>query len=137
VPRRDLVARTGYQQKQVRVAVRRLAALGLIEVEGDSGTTARYRLTSRTLGRPWGATPPASTRVASPPPAPAPPRPAPMPAATVTGSDSAGVQIVLGGVAITVAPGAGFEVAPGMTARAELDPDGRPRLVLRPSDPPG
>lgn len=53
VPRRDLVARTGYQQKQVRVALRRLAAAAAIETEGDVGETARYRFTRRALGRAW------------------------------------------------------------------------------------
>lgn len=123
VPRRELTAATGYQQKQVRLAIRRLAALGLLDVEGDTGTTARYRLAPRAVGQPWRAAP-----------APAPSRPAPAPAAPPSSAreeDGDGLEVTLGGVAITVAPGGGFEIGPGMVGRVERGPDGRPRLVVR------
>jgi hypothetical protein len=137
VPRRDLMAVTGYQHKQVRLAIRRLAALGLLDVEGDTGTTARYRLAPRAIGQPWRATPP---RVKSGP-AVVPPRGTPSPSAPApheapvpprsAEADGESLEVTLGGVAITVAPGGGFEIGPGMIGRVERGPDGRPRLVVR------
>lgn len=130
VPRRDLVERTGYQQKQVRVAVRRLAAAGLIDAEGEAGTTARYRFTARAMGREWRELAPrepaivAAPTPASPEPS-SPATPAPRPAAD-------GLQLVVGGATLTIASGAAFEIGAGLAARLELGPDGRPRLVIAP-----
>ncbi|AHG93042.1 hypothetical protein J421_5507 (plasmid) [Gemmatirosa kalamazoonensis] len=132
VPRRDLVSRTGYQQKQVRIALRRLVAADLLTADGDVGTTARYRLTPRALGRQWvGET--------LPEPAPEPVR---VPtdarhASDITTPPAArstddGVQVVIGGATLTVAPGASFEIGAGVAARLEVGPDGRPRLVVGP-----
>jgi len=132
VPRRDLVSRTGYQQKQVRIALRRLVAADLLTADGDVGTTARYRLTPRALGRQWvGET--------TPEPAPEPVR---VPADARHASDTTappvarsaddGVQVVIGGATLTVAPGASFEIGAGVAARLEVGPDGRPRLVVGP-----
>ena len=130
VPRRDLVSRTGYQQKQVRVALRRLVAADLIVADGDVGTTARYQLTPRALGRPWAGVdlpePPVSTPVA-PVAAAAPPAPTP-----VAPPSSDGVHVVIGGATLTVAAGASFEIGAGLAARLEMGPDGRPRIVVAP-----
>lgn len=138
VPRRDLVARTGYQQKQVRVALRRLAAAGLIAAEGEAGETARYHFTPRALGRGWAAEPATvtPTRSAPVPPAPASPiaptagSPAPVAPAA---ADGGGVRVMVGGVALTVAAGAAFTVAAGLAAVLELGADGRPQLRVEPA----
>jgi DNA-binding transcriptional ArsR family regulator len=130
VPRRDLVSRTGYQQKQVRVALRRLVAADLIVADGDVGTTARYRLTPRALGRLWPSdhTPepvverPVVERVATPVTVP--------PPVSAAGD---GVRVMIGGATVTVAAGASFEIGAGVAARLELGPDGRPRLVVGPT----
>jgi len=134
VPRRDLVSRTGYQQKQVRVALRRLVAADLIVADGDVGTTARYRLAPRALGRPWPSdrTPepvierPVVEKVAGPVAGPV---AAPPPVA----ASGDGVRVMIGGATVTVAAGASFEIGAGVAARLELGPDGRPRLVVGPS----
>jgi DNA-binding transcriptional ArsR family regulator len=135
VPRRDLVARTGYQQKQVRLALRRLVAADLVNAEGDVGTTARYRLTPRALGRAWPAEDhsPAAPSVAAyavepPPPA----SPATPPTAVPAEAAPTGVQVVIGGATVTIASGASFEIGAGVSARLEIGPDGRPRLVVAP-----
>lgn len=129
VPRRDLMARTGYQQKQVRVALRRLLAADLVAAEGEVGTTARYRFTPRALGRAWPEQPPAAgpapVLVSAPPSNPV---QAPMPAATSATGD--GVRLVIGGATLTIAAGASFEIGEGIAARLELGPDGKPRLVV-------
>ena len=143
VPRRDLVERTGYQQKQVRVAVRRLAAADLVAADGDVGTTARYRFTPRALGRVWSEPAPRPAPVAVPLAAPhaapnalPPTSPSPeSPNATAsTNAAGDGVQLVVGGATLTIAAGAVFEIAAGIAARLELGPDGRPRLVIRAPD---
>jgi hypothetical protein len=138
VPRRDLMAATGYQHKQVRLAIRRLVALGLLDVEGDTGTTARYRLSPRAVGQPWRAAPvrPAAgpAAVAAPPASSGSAAPTETPPAGAAATDREGLEVTLGGVAITVAPGGGFEIGPGMVGRVERGPDGRPRLVVRLGD---
>jgi hypothetical protein len=137
VPRRELTAATGYQQKQVRLAIRRLAALGLLDVEGDTGTTARYRLAPRAVGQPWRAAPAgAAFGPAAVPSRPAPPEAPPdaPESPRAREGDGDGLEVTLGGVAITVAPGGGFEIGPGMVGRVERAPDGRPRLVVRARD---
>ena len=131
VPRRDLMLRTGYQHKQVRVALRRLVAADLLLAEGDVGTTARYRLTPRTLGRPWPSEPaaqaggptPVAAAVAASVPTPAPP-----PSAVTAGQ---GVQLVIGGASVTIAAGASFEIGAGVAARVEIGPDGGLRMVIQ------
>jgi DNA-binding transcriptional ArsR family regulator len=149
VPRRDLVARSGYRQKQVRVALRRLAAARLIDVAEDVGTTARYRLAARALGQHWlvERTPPASApsggaapaAPAVPPPvtggaAPTPAASArPLPAAPSAGAN--GVRVVVGGVSVSVAAGAAFAVGAGLSASVELGPDGQPLLRITVPDP--
>lgn len=129
VPRRDLVARTGYQQKQVRVALRRLAAASIIDTEGDVGETARYRFTARAIGREWGVagqfpeTPaPAGARTAS---VAAVNTPAPM-------LDPGGIRVVVGGVTVTLQAGADFSVGKGFSAAIELGGDGQPELRITP-----
>jgi DNA-binding transcriptional ArsR family regulator len=135
VPRRDLVAWTGYQQKQVRVAIRRLLAADLIVADGDVGTTARYRLTPRALGRPW----PTQEAPAAPEPTRA-SRAQPVPHAGREGATAAtsagdGIHVVVGGATVTLAAGASLEIGSGLAARMEVGPDGRPRLVVGPSSP--
>jgi hypothetical protein len=140
VPRRDLVERTGYQQKQVRVAVRRLVAADLIAADGDVGTTARYRFTPRALGRVWSEPAPRDTAPRLAPnaaPNAAPnltPDETPDAAPPVRSPVGDGVQLVIGGATLTIAAGAAFEIAAGVAARLELGPDGRPRLVIRAPD---
>lgn len=148
VPRRDLVARTGYQAKQVRTALRRLVASGLIEAEGDAGVTARYRFSALALGRGWeGSTedgaslePRGVASVVAPAPAnggAASPSAATAPQPSVVSTSSAtpapvaeGVEVQIGGATITVVAGGGFQVGAGLVARAELGEDGRVRLVV-------
>jgi hypothetical protein len=130
VPRRDLMLRTGYQHKQVRVALRRLVAADLLLAEGDVGTTARYRLTPRALGRAWSAEPAAAqvpTPVAAPVATPAPP----LSAAAARQAAGQGVQLVIGGASVTIAPGASFEIGAGVAARVEIGPDGALRMVIQ------
>jgi hypothetical protein len=141
VPRRDLVARTGYQQKQVRVALRRLVAADLVGADGDVGTTARYHFTARTLGRPWSegihvGEPPVAPPLAAQPAAASAPSPVPnasSASSASSASDASGVRLVIGGATVTVAAGASFEIGAGLAARLELGPDGQPRLVVDPT----
>jgi DNA-binding transcriptional ArsR family regulator len=138
VPRRDLMARTGYQQKQVRVAVRRLIAADLVAADGDVGTTARYRLTARALGRAWPDAWPETEAPPVPPPGPtARPAAEPPQAAASSAAPNAtpaasgdGVRLLIGGASVTIAPGASFEIGAGVQARLEIGPDGAPRLVV-------
>lgn len=142
VPRRDLVERTGYQQKQVRVALRRLAAAGLLEAESDVGTTGRYRFAPRALGRAWPAVPATAPHAATPPPLPSPVAavvvavPRSRDAAAVPGPAGGGMQVVVGGVTVAVAAGTAFAIDPGFSARLEVGEDGGPRLVVVPLPPP-
>lgn len=142
VPRRDLVERTGYQQKQVRVALRRLAAAGLLEAEGESGRVARYRFTPAALGRRWDDEMPGG----GPPPITDPSFPttpavvseaarasvagASTPPTHVYTAASDGLDVFVGGVTVRVAPGATLDVGMGAQARVEVGPDGRLRLTL-------
>lgn len=141
VPRRDLVERTGYQQKQVRVALRRLAAAGLVEAEGESGRVARYRFTAAALGRRWGHDVPREALAAAAIPAPpvaaviseaarAPVAGIDLPPVPVHHATGAGLDVVVGGVTVRVASGATLDVGAGAQARVEVGPDGRLRLTL-------
>lgn len=150
VPRRDLVARTGYQLKQVRTALRRLISSGLVEAEGDAGITARYRFSALALGRGWDQPTVDSTSVghwgvastvapvpmgdgAAPRVRDATQRPSvarTTSAAPVRAMD--GVEVAIGGATITIASGGSFQVGAGLTARAELEENGRVRLVIEP-----
>lgn len=135
VPRRDLMVRTGYQQKQVRVALRRLVAADLVVAEGDVGTTARYRITARALGRPWPAEEPASAERASARAPERAPERTPIPApvsAPAPAPGAAGVQLVIGGASVTIAAGATFELGAGLSARLEIGSDGAVRMVVEP-----
>ena len=142
VPRRDLVERTGYQQKQVRVALRRLAVAGLLEAEGESGRVARYRFAAPALRQRWSADPtatapsrpavsaaaaagPGAVGHTSPPGAPAPD--ATRPAANAA---EGGIEMLVGGVTVRVASGASLDIAAGARARVEVGPDGRLRLSV-------
>jgi hypothetical protein len=102
-----------------------------VSAEGDVGTTARYRLTARALGRDWTGTAaePAPARVR----APAPVEPARAPVAAAP-TDDRGMQLVIGGASVTLAPGARFEIGEGVSARLEIGPDGELRMVVRPPE---
>lgn len=147
VPRRDLMEATGYQQKQVRVALRRLEAAGVLEAEGDAGVTARYRFSGRALGRTWETSAPGPVSSA---PGLVPSAmvddvrvPAPMPRgipelspdtdtstlAANLGANS-GLRVTVGGVTITLAPGAEFAIGAGVQARLEMGADGNPVLSV-------
>jgi DNA-binding transcriptional ArsR family regulator len=142
VPRRDLVARTGYGATQVRVALRRLVAAGLLDASGESGTTGRYRLTARALGRDWGAgagavppvgPAPAAVRAPAPPAAPvvaAPAAPVAVPPVAAAPAAGAGLEVVAGGVTIALAPGTPFRVSGGVAVELTVGPDGQLRLVV-------
>jgi len=141
VPRRDLMDATGYQQKQVRVALRRLERAGLLDAEGDPGVTARYRFSGRALGRHWEMSDSASTpsAVAATVKAELPVRvevrgPS-LDTATSTSAEgaaagSAGLRVTVGGVTITLAPGAQFAIGAGVEARLEMGADGKPVLLV-------
>ena len=146
VPRRDFVERTGYQQKQVRVALRRLAAADLIEADGESGRTARYRFTARALAPRWDQPGAPGPAIASSP-AGIRSDPADTPSgAHQAGSstphlvsrpstdrhDQQGVDVVLGGVTLRMAPGASLDVGPGAHAQIEVGADGRLSLRVQP-----
>jgi DNA-binding transcriptional ArsR family regulator len=133
VPRRDLIERTGYQQKQVRVAIRRLVAADLVTADGEVGTTARYQFTPRAMGRLWREAPEPATFAPLREPAPQPvPQPAPPAHAPVATAATDGLQLLIGGAMVTIAAGAAFEIGAGVAARLEIGPDGRPRLVVGP-----
>lgn len=145
VPRRDFVDRSGYQQKQVRVALRRLVAAGVIEADGENGRTARYRFAARVLAPRWNQTG-ASERAGNPPVdvsrnhASAPDAVIGTPSivsraaarATASDPDVQGVEVVLGGVTVHMAPGASLDVGPGAHARIEVGADGRLSLRVHP-----
>lgn len=159
VPRRDLVDRTGYQQKQVRVALRRLAASKLVEIDGESGRVGRYRFTSEALGPRWDTVPipqtlPLATQAtAAADPGPERARPSaadeiarahgvdgPM-SRRVAATDEAratsshadgGLDVVVGGVTVRIAPGAALDIESGLRARIAAGPDGRPQLTIGP-----
>lgn len=149
VPRRDLVDRTGYQQKQVRMALRRLVGVGLLEAEGESGRVARYRFTPIALGQRWQreapsdsppTVPPASSGAGSPGTLEASPSPRSWPVGASRGVDSgqgrapatpsSGLELIVGGVTVRVASGATLDVDAGAQARVEVAADGRVRLTI-------
>lgn len=144
VPRRDLVEATGYQQKQVRVALRRLGAAGLLEAEGDAGVTARYRFTGRALGRVWETPSLVSLPVAvdSTPQSVTPPLPTGSGLTPDAGArarttndlarETSGLRVSVGGVTVSIAPGADFEIGAGLGARLEVGEDGEPVLIVGP-----
>ena len=137
VPRRDLMAHTGYGAKQTRVALRRLAAEALIEVEGEVGETARYRFTSRAFGRPWAqAVPSLAPGAALVPPVAPGGAPEALPPSVAGGTAPAdGLRVSVSGVTLTLAAGADFTIDAGLAARLELGADGRPTLrVVRSAD---
>ena len=138
VPRRDLVERTGYMQKQVRVALRRLEAAGLVESEGATGRTARYRFAARALASRWNES-------VDPPHAPGPAlvapsfpaahgtvvRPTPTVATTQTERGEAqGVELEIGGVTVRMAPGTSLDVGAGARAQVAVGADGRLSLKI-------
>lgn len=154
VPRRDLVERTSYMQKQVRVALRRLEAAGIIDAEGETGRTARYRFTEQALAPRWeqpsvvGPSLVASDALAGSPetrvhPAgsapvmrPSHPTPAVRESARAQGAGSPseqGVEVVIGGVTVRMAPGTSLDVGAGARAEVVVGPDGRMSLTVVPS----
>jgi hypothetical protein len=124
---RELAGRTGYAEKQVRVALRRLADAGVVAATETAGQATRYRLTSATLGRPVAAAAPAPP-VAPPlsmvgPPASA-PAPTPAAAASASPAPAPAVRLTLNGVTLGIAA--------GLAADVTLDADGLPHVTLRP-----
>jgi DNA-binding transcriptional ArsR family regulator len=159
VPRRDLIERTGYQQKQVRVALRRLEAAEFLESESAVGATARYRFTARALGRQWTKPDAVSTEAASAASGPlrlssnadsagaAAASAAPARAAEAVDSSSdpavgrprevspaaaqaSGVSVTVGGVTLAVDSGAVLAIGAEFTATLSLGADGRPHLTI-------
>lgn len=143
---RELADRTGYAQKQMRVALRRLVEAGVLGVSEAAGQAARYRVTDAMLGRGrhpmsaalgpravGGAIRPSAIAGDS---APLPPFPspagagggAPHPGAPESPAPSAtGLRVTLNGVTL--------KLAPGMTVDVSADADGVPHLTILPTFP--
>ena len=124
---RELVPRTGYGEKQVRTALHRLAAAGVLDVREAPGQPTRYRVTDALLGREArAAAAQAGPRLVAPGAAGmpsevvAPPRPA-MDAAPA-------FRLSLNGATVTLVV--------GLDARVDIDGDGVPHLhvSLKPRD---
>ena len=121
---RELADRTGYAEKQVRVALRRLADAGVVAATETAGQATRYRLTPAALGRPEPALvspmAPAATPLRAEPaaasPAPAPP--------ALTPSPAPALRLTLNGVTLGIAA--------GLAADVTLDADGLPHVTVRP-----
>ena len=119
---RELAGRTGYAEKQVRVALRRLAEAGVISVSETPGQATRYWLAPLALGR--RAAPLPETPSSSPPePVHAVNAPTSAPAAPAPGTTPV-LRLALNGVTLAVVPGLEVDVT--------LDPDGLPRVTIRP-----
>ena len=122
---RELAGRTGYAEKQVRVALRRLAEAGVVSAVESAGQATRYRLTPTTLGRPVptpapSISPPVPQAIPAPPPAPTPPVSAP----AAQAAQPPALRLTLNGVTLGIAP--------GLAADVTLDADGVPHVSLRP-----
>jgi hypothetical protein len=123
---RELAGRTGYAEKQVRVALRRLAESGVVAATETAGQATRYRLTPATLGR----VEPALTPAAAPTPPPAPRRIAPAPASApapvpppAAAASAPALRLTLNGVTLGIAA--------GLAADVTLDADGLPHVTVR------
>ena len=122
---RELAGRTGYAEKQVRVALRRLAEAGVISAVESAGQATRYRLTPAALGRP-ALTPAPSipSPIAQSIPSSIPSTtPGTTPPVAALGQTPA-LRLTLNGVTLGIAP--------GLAADVTLDADGVPHVSLRP-----
>lgn len=139
---RELAARSGYAEKQVRTALRRLGESGLVEVTEIRGQATRYQLSGLALGH-----------VADPSPVPT-LAPLPIPGQGVTsrgvvarpeGSPPGTVRATAGGGPTVQAPvpaaggtvalrltfnGVTLSVAPGLSVHVGYDADGVPHLTI-------
>jgi hypothetical protein len=115
---RELAARTGYGEKQVRVALRRLVEARALVATEAPGQPARYRLGDAALGRGAPLPSPVSAAVAAPA-GPGTVAPAP------TAGSAPALRLTLGGVTVSLAA--------GLTAHVAYDADGVPHLTVPPS----
>lgn len=122
---RELAARTGYGEKQVRTALHRLVAAQILETREAPGQPTRYRVTDLLLGR-SGSTalsaPRGPQRVPADTPAVHAPAGAPPPSAAAAPRSAPAFRVSLNGATIALAA--------GLTANVELDADGVPHLHI-------
>jgi predicted transcriptional regulator len=115
---RELAPRTGYGEKQVRTALHRLVAAGVLETREAPGQPTRYRVTDALLGRgAHAATVQAGPRLVTPAAAGAAPEPV-VPARPT--SSAPALRLSLNGSTVTLAA--------GLIASVDLDSDGVPHL---------
>jgi hypothetical protein len=120
---RELAGRTGYGEKQVRIALHRLVEAGVLATREAPGQPTRYRVTDPLLGRRTARpSPPAAQLVTRPGPDSAPPPAAPPAAAhpATTARPAPAFRLTLNGATVALAA--------GLTAHVELDADGVPHL---------
>ncbi|GJG89486.1 hypothetical protein tb265_46670 [Gemmatimonadetes bacterium T265] len=118
---RELASRSGYGEKQVRTALQRLIAAGVLATRESPGQPTRYRITDALLGRggPAPAAPVGPQRLSEAPAPASPPAP--------SHQTAPAFRLSLNGATVAIAA--------GMTASVELDADGVPHVHL--TAPPG